>query len=220
MKPPDTAEPPRRPPIRIVIADDHLVFRVGIRSLLGADPDFTVVGEAATSERAIEAYREFSPDVLLLDLRLPKDGGIHVVRSVRAFDPRAKILILTSYEIEEEIFRVLQAGARGYAVKDIDRASLSEALHRVHSGQSWLVPAIAHRLMERSQRPQLTEREVEVLRLIGRGLTNREAANVLNIAESTVKNHLNNLMSKLDVSDRTEAVSYAIARGIITIDEL
>lgn len=216
----DTSKTQQQKPIRVVIADDHLVFRVGIRSLLGADPHFTVVGEAATSDRAIEAYRELVPDVLLLDLRLPKDGGIQVVRAVRAFDPKAKILILTSYEIEEEIFRVLQAGARGYALKDIDRESLSEALHRVHAGQSWLVPAVAHRMMERSQRPQLTEREVEVLRLIGRGLTNREAAGVLQIAESTVKNHLNNLMAKLDVSDRTEAVSYAITRGIITVEEL
>ena len=220
MRPTDTAPQHHKAPIRVVIADDHLVFRVGIRSLLGADPEFTVVGEAATSDRAIEAYRELVPDVLLLDLRLPKDGGIHVVRSVRAFDPKAKILILTSYEVEEEIFRVLQAGARGYALKDIDREKLSEALHRVHAGHSWLVPAVAHRMMERAQRPQLTEREVEVLRLIGRGLTNREAAGVLNIAESTVKNHINNLMAKLDVSDRTEAVSYAITRGIITVEEL
>ncbi len=209
-----------REPVRVVIADDHLVFRVGIRSLLSADPEFTVVGEAATSDRAIAAYRELAPDVLLLDLRLPKDGGIHVVRAVRAFDPGANILILTSYEVEEEIFRVLQAGARGYALKDIDRDGLAEALNRVHAGQSWLVPAVANRLAERAQRPRLTEREVQVLRLIGRGLTNREAAQVLRIAESTVKNHLNNLMAKLDVSDRTEALSYAITRGILAVEEL
>ena len=220
MKQIETLESPNPAPIRIVIADDHLVFRVGIRSLLSAEAAFSLVGEAATSERAIEVYRELKPDVLLLDLRLPKDGGIHVVREVRSFDSRAKILILTSYEVEEEIFRVLQAGARGYALKDIDRDSLIQALQRVYAGQSWLVPSIAHRLMERSQRPQLTEREIEVLRLIGRGLTNRETAGVLQIAESTVKNHLNNLMTKLDVSDRTEAVSYAIGRGIISLDEL
>ena len=217
---PENADKQPVAPIRLVIADDHLVFRVGIRSLLGADPDFVVVGEAATSDRAIEAYRDLSPDILLLDLRLPKEGGLHVIQTVRAFDPKAKILILTSYEVEEEIFRVLQAGARGYALKDIDRKTLAEALHRVNEGHSWLVPAIAHRLMERSQRPQLTQREIEVLRLIGRGLTNREVANVLSIAESTVKNHINNLMAKLDVSDRTEALAYAITRGIITVEEL
>ncbi len=207
-------------PIRIAIADDHLVFRLGIRSLLQSEPGFTVVGEAATSDRAIELYRELAPDVLLLDLRLPKDGGIRVVEAVRAFAPEARILILTSYEVEEEIFRVLEAGARGYALKDIDREKLAEALRRVHTGHLWLVPAVAHRLRERAQRPQLTEREVEVLRLIGRGLTNREVAGVLQIAQSTVKNHLNNLMTKLDVSDRTEAVAYSISRGIITIEEL
>ena len=207
-------------PIRVAIADDHLVFRLGIRSLLYAEPGVTVVGEAATSDRAIELYREVRPDVLLLDLRLPGDGGIHVVECVRSFAPAARILILTSYEVEEEIFRVLRAGARGYALKDIDRDKLLEALHSVHEGKSWLVPSIAARMRERAQRPQLTEREVDVIRLIGRGLTNREVASVLRIAESTVKNHMNNLMAKLDVSDRTEAVSYAIGRGILAIDEL
>ena len=207
-------------PIRVAIADDHLVFRLGIRSLLYAEPGVTVVGEAATSDRAIELYREVRPDVLLLDLRLPGDGGIHVVERVRSFAPAARILILTSYEVEEEIFRVLRAGARGYALKDIDRDKLLDALHSVHEGKSWLVPSIAARMRERAKRPQLTEREVDVLRLIGRGLTNREVASVLRIAESTVKNHMNNLMAKLDVSDRTEAVSYAIGRGILAIDEL
>ena len=207
-------------PIRVAIADDHLVFRLGIRSLLYAEPSVTVVGEAATSDRAIKLFREVRPDVLLLDLRLPGDGGIHVVERVRAFAPEARILILTSYEVEEEIFRVLHAGARGYALKDIDRDKLLDALRSVHEGKSWLVPSIAARMRERAQRPQLTEREVDVLRLIGRGLTNREAASVLRIAESTVKNHMNNLMAKLDVSDRTEAVSYAIARGILAMDEL
>ena len=207
-------------PIHVAIADDHLVFRLGIRSLLYAEPGVTVVGEAATSDRAIELYREVRPDVLLLDLRLPGDGGIHVVERVRSFAPEARILILTSYEVEEEIFRVLRAGARGYALKDIDRDKLLDALHSVHEGKSWLVPSIAARMRERAQRPELTEREVDVLRLIGRGLTNREVASVLLIAESTVKNHMNNLMAKLDVSDRTEAVSYAIGRGILAIDEL
>lgn len=207
-------------PIRVAIADDHLVFRLGIRSLLSAESGVVVVGEAATSDRAIELYREMLPDVLLLDLRLPRGGGIEVVERVRAFAPEARILILTSYEVEEEIFRVLRAGARGYALKDIDRDKLLEALRSVHEGKSWLVPSIAARMRERAQRPQLTEREADVLRLIGRGLTNREVASVLHIAESTVKNHMNNLMAKLDVSDRTEAVSYAIARGIIAMDEL
>ena len=207
-------------PIRIVIADDHLVFRIGIRSLLAADPAFAVVGEAPTSDRAIEAYRSLHPDVLLLDLRLPREGGLHVINEVRSFDPKAKILVLTSYEVEEEIFRVLKAGARGYALKDIDRKTLSEALRSVHTGRAWLEPSIAHRLLERAQRPQLTQREIEVLRLIGRGLTNREVASVLKIAENTVKNHINNLMGKLDVSDRTEALASAITRGIIAVEEL
>ncbi|MBW4026695.1 response regulator [Acidipila rosea] len=208
------------PPIRILIADDHLVFRLGIRSLLQAEPGIDVVGEAATGERAIELYRQLSPDVLLLDLRMPQGGGIHVVQQVKKFAPEAKILVLTSYEVEEEIYQILQAGARGYALKDIDRTQLVEALRRIHAGEKWIVPTIANRIAERAQRPPLTAREIEVLRLLVRGLTNREIAGVLQIADSTIKNHVNNIISKLDVSDRTEAVAYSLSRGIIAMDDL
>lgn len=207
-------------PTRILLADDHLVFRLGIRSLLQSEPDMDVVGEASTGERAVEMFQRLRPDVLLLDLRMPQGGGIEVVRQILLFAPEANILILTSYEVEEEIFQVLQAGARGYALKDIDRDQLLEALRQVSAGHRWIVPTVASRITERALRPQLTSRELEVLRLVVRGLTNREIAHVLGVAESTIKNHINNLMAKLEVSDRTEAVTYSLARGIIRIDEL
>lgn len=207
-------------PIRIIIADDHLVFRMGLRSLFQAEPGIEVIGEAATGDRAIELFRELRPDVLLLDLRMPQNGGVHVVQQICSFAPDAKILILTSYDVEEEVFQVIQAGARGYALKDIDRTTLLDAVRRVQAGERWILPQIANRLTERAFRPQLTNREIEVLQLVVRGLTNKEVGQVLHVAESTVKNHLNSVMTKLNVSDRTEAVSYALSKGIVRVEDI
>jgi two-component system NarL family response regulator len=206
--------------IRILVADDHLVYRIGIRNLLGSEPGFEVVGEASDGMQAIEQYRALRPDVLLLDLRMPHKNGIEVVRTVRAEFPSARVLVVTSYQTEEEVFQVLQAGALGYVLKDVGRETLIDAIRAVHSGTRWIPPAIQRQFTDRVLRQQLTAREVEVLRLLARGLTNREIAGVYNISANTVKNHLNNLMAKLDVADRTEAVSFCLARGIVRPEDM
>jgi two-component system NarL family response regulator len=206
--------------IRVLIADDHLVYRIGIRNLIGSEPGFEVIGEAADGNQAIELYRSLKPNVLLLDLRMPQKNGIEVVRAVREEFGDAHILIVTSYQTEEEIFQVLRAGALGYVIKDVGREMLVQAIRAVHCGNRWLAPSIRKQFDDRALRQQLTTREVEVLKLLARGLTNREIANVYGISASTVKNHLNNVMAKLEVSDRTEAVSFCLSRGIVNLDDM
>ncbi len=206
--------------IRVLIADDHLVYRIGIRNLIGSEPGFEVIGEAADGNQALELYRKLKPDVLLLDLRMPHKSGIEVVRTVREEFRDAHILIVTSYQTEEEIFQVLQAGALGYVIKDVGREMLVQAIRAVHAGNRWLAPAIRKQFDDRALRQQLTMREVEVLKLLARGLTNREIANVYGISASTVKNHLNSVMAKLEVADRTEAVTFCLSRGIVNLDDM
>ena len=207
-------------PIRVVLADDHLVYRIGMRNLLGTEPGFDVVGEAADGLQAVEMYRSLRPDVLLLDLRMPHKNGIEVVRIIRQEDAGAHILIVTSYQTEEEVFQVLQAGALGYVLKDVGREGLVEAIRAVRAGTRWVPPAIQQHFANRTLRQELTAREVDVLRLLARGLTNREIASVCQISANTVKNHLNSLMAKLEVSDRTEAVSFCLARGIVRPEDV
>lgn len=205
--------------IRILVADDHLVYRIGIRNLLGSEPGFEVIGEAADGNQAIELFRTLKPDVLLVDLRMPHKSGIEVVVTLRK-ESTARILVVTSYQTEEEIFQVLHAGALGYVLKDVGRETLIEAIRAVYVGKPWIPPAIQRQFSDRVLRQQLTAREMEVLRLLARGLTNREIAGVYNISANTVKNHLNNLMAKLDVTDRTEAVSFCLARGIVRPEDV
>jgi DNA-binding NarL/FixJ family response regulator len=221
-KPPirQPAKPASGSTLRILVADDHLVYRMGIRSLVGNEPGMKVVGEAIDGVSAIELYRKLQPDVMLLDLRMPNKGGIDVVQQVRAEFPDARILIVTSYQTEEEIYQVLRAGALGYLIKDMGREVLIEAIRSVQAGVRWLSPTIQRQYAERSLREALTSREVEVMRLLAKGLTNREIASVLKISESTVKNHVNSLLAKLDVTDRTEAVTLCLARGIVTLEDI
>lgn len=206
--------------VRVLVADDHLVYRIGIRNLLGSEPGFEVVGEAADGNQAIQLFSSLMPDVLLLDLRMPHKSGIEVVRAIRRDFKDAKILVVTSYQTEEEIFQVLQAGALGYVLKDVGREMLVQAIRAVNAGTRWLAPAIRKQFDDRAVRQQLTAREVEVLKLLARGLTNREIANVYSISASTVKNHLNSVMAKLEVADRTEAVTFCLSRGILNPDDM
>lgn len=206
--------------IRILVADDHLVYRIGIRNLLASEPGFEVVGEAPDGVQALEMYHSLKPDVMLLDLRMPKKNGIEVVQAIRREDKSARILVVTSYQTEEEVFQVLQAGALGYVLKDVGRDTLIEAVRSVDTGTRWILPAIARQFNDRAVRQELTARELEVLKLLARGLTNREIANVYSISANTVKNHLNSLMAKLEVADRTEAVSFCLARGIVRPEDM
>lgn len=206
--------------IRILVADDHLVYRIGIRNLLGTESGIQVVGEASDGLQAIELYRRLKPDVLLLDLRMPQRSGIEVVIAIRKEFSDARILIVTSYQTEEEIFQVLQAGALGYILKDMGREMLMEAVRSVNAGMRWVSPTVQDQFTDRVLRQPLTAREMEVLRLLARGLTNREIANVYSISASTVKNHVNSLLSKLEVADRTEAVSFCLARGIVMPEDM
>ena len=205
---------------RILVADDHLVYRIGIRNLLELEAGFEVVGEATDGAQAIAHYRKLRPDVLLLDLRMPQKGGIEVVRTIRNEFPGARILIVTSYQTEEEVFQVLQAGAQGYILKDTGREMLIRAVRAVVSGKRWIAPHIQRQLSDRVLRQPLTTREMEVLLLLARGLTNREIATVYGISPSTVKNQVSSLLAKLEVSDRTEAVSFCLARGIVQTEDL
>jgi DNA-binding NarL/FixJ family response regulator len=206
--------------LRILVADDHLVYRIGIRSLLETEMGFQVVGEAANSTDTVELYRKLRPDVLLLDLRMPHSGGIEAVRAIRAEFPEARILVVTSYQTEEEVLQVLKAGALGYILKDLDGSLLMQAIQAVCAGKRWVSPGLERQLAEGPGHQPLTARELEVVRLLVRGLTNREIARVFRISESTVKNHVNHLLAKLEVADRTEAVSFCLARGIVRVEDL
>jgi len=205
--------------IRILIADDHLVFRMGLKSLLGGEPDMQVVGEAATGQQTVERCRSLRPDVVVLDLRMPEGGGIGALRSISKEFPQSRVLVFSSYASEEEVYQALDAGALGYMLKDVGRDALTRAIRRVHSGKRCVPEWVEGILRERAGRPDLTTRELQVLNLLISGLTNREIAQVLGNSENTVRNHTISIFSKLDVSDRAEAVSAALQRGIVIRSE-
>ena len=203
--------------INVLVADDHLVFRTGLKTILSAEEDMKIVGEANDGSSTVAAYRRFRPDITLLDLRMPGGGGMFAIQQIRTIDPRARILILSSYASEEEVYSAMRAGACGYVLKDVDREEMTAALRKTHAGQNYLPGKLAELIAERAPRPELTPREHEVLELIARGLINREIARILGISESTIRNHTIHLFAKLDVSDRTEAATFAIQRGIISL---
>lgn len=201
--------------IRILVADDHLVARVGVTTIVNLQPDMTVVAEAGTGQQAIEMFRKHLPDVTLLDLRMPGMSGIEAATVIRAEYPNARMVALTTYGGDEDIRRALSAGVQAYLTKDVLHDELIKAIHAVHAGQTYLPAAVAAALAAQMPRPDLSAREVQVLELIVRGLANKQIAYSLSIAEHTVKNHVKNILSKLGVQDRTQAATAAIQRGII-----
>jgi DNA-binding NarL/FixJ family response regulator len=205
-------------PIRVLIVDDHLVVRMGLRSMIDSQPDMEVVAEAANGNEAVQAYREHRPDVVLLDLRMPQLNGVEATIAIRNEFPKALIIVLTTYDGDENIYRALQAGAHAYLLKDIPRDQFLQAIRAVHRGQYCIPPAIAARLAQRMPQEELSARELGVLKLIVEGMSNKEIASTLAITESTVKNHVNSLLSKLKVKDRTQAATTALRRGIVTLD--
>ena len=205
-------------PIRLLIVDDHLVVRIGLRSMIDSQPDMEVVAEAANGIEAIQLYREHQPDLVLLDLRMPQLNGVEATVAIREQFPEALIIVLTTYDGDENIYRALQAGARAYLLKDIPRDEFLQAVRSVRSGQYCIPPAIGARLAKRMPQEELSTRELEVLKRIVEGMSNKEIGSKLAITESTVKNHVNSILSKLKVKDRTQAATTALRRGIVTLD--
>ncbi len=204
--------------IRILIVEDHAIVRQGMFALLSTIEDLEVVAQAPDGEQAVTLFSRHQPDVTLMDLRLPGIGGVEAISRIRGRYPEARIIVLTTFDGDEDIYRALQAGARGYLLKGMDLDELVEAIRAVHRGKSRIPPAVAERLAERLAGPSLTERETGVLRLIVAGNSNKEIAAALFISEATVKTHINNLLGKLGVSDRTQAATTALQRGIVHLD--
>lgn len=207
-----------RPPIRILIADDHFVVRMGLLALINTQPDMIVVAEASTGKEAVELFRQHRPDIALMDLRMPEVNGIEAIALIRREFPDARLIVLSSYDGDEDIYRALQAGARAYLLKSMLRENVLETIRAVHAGLRRIPEEIATRLAERMNRDQLTAREMEVLRLIVDGKSNKEIAAALHVSEGTVKIHVNNILSKLGVSDRTQAAIFALQHGLIHLD--
>lgn len=206
------------PPIRVLVADDHFVVRMGLRSLIEAQADMAVVAEAANGREAVALYAAHQPDLALLDLRMPVLSGVEATIAIRAQFPEARIIVLTTYDGDENIYRALQAGARSYLLKDVAQAEFLEVLRAVHRGEYRLPPAVAAQLAQRMPQAELSPREREVLRLIVRGLSNKEIGATLDVTESTIKNHVNSIFIKLQVQDRTQAAMAALRRGIVSLD--
>jgi two-component system NarL family response regulator len=204
--------------LRILVVDDHPVVREGLRALLERQPDLTVVAEAADGEEAVAEFRRHRPDVTLMDLRLRGLGGVEAVKRICAEFPASRVLVLTTYDGDEEIYQALRAGARGYVLKGAPAEELLSAIRAVHGGAHPISPEAAARLAERMLDTDLTPREVDVLRLVARGRSNKEIGAALAVTESTVKAYLHQIFGKMGVTDRTEAATQAIKRGIVRLD--
>ncbi|HKE25077.1 MAG TPA: response regulator transcription factor [Bryobacteraceae bacterium] len=201
--------------IRILVAEDHLVARVGVTTIVNMQPDMTIVAEASNGQQAVELYRQHVPDVALLDMRMPILDGVAAAKAIRGEFPGARMIALTTYGGDEDIRRALAAGVQAYLTKDVLHDELLKAIRAVHGGQTYLPAAVAAALAAQMPRPDLSTREVQVLELIVQGQANKQIAYSLGIAEHTVKNHVKNILSKLGVQDRTQAATAAIQRGII-----
>jgi DNA-binding NarL/FixJ family response regulator len=204
--------------IRILIVDDHHIVRQGLAALLRTVPGFAVAAEASDGEQAVELYRKHRPDVTLMDLRLPKLNGVAAIERIRAEFPQARVIVLTTFDGDEDIYRAMQAGAKGYLLKGMDLAELTEAIRIVHAGKSRIPSRVAEKLAERMGGSSLTARELEVLHLIVAGKSNKDIGAALFISEATVKTHVNSLLGKLGVEDRTQAATTALQRGIVHLD--
>jgi DNA-binding NarL/FixJ family response regulator len=207
--------------IRLLITDDHPVVRAGLEGMLSRQPDMEVVGEAGDGAEAIELAESLQPDVVLMDLRMPEMDGVAATQEIKAQRPEINILVLTTYDSDADILRAVEAGATSYLLKDAPREELYEAVRAASQGKVLFAPAVADKLMRRIREPRrdtLSHREIEVLGFVGRGLSNREIARSLHVSEATIKTHLIHTFRKLDVEDRTSAVTVALERGILRLD--
>ena len=204
--------------IRVLVADDHPVVRAGLGAVIAEQDDLELVAEAENGANAVDLFREHRPDVTLMDLRMPVMDGVEAIRAITTEFPDARILALTTYEGDADIRRALEAGASGYLLKDMLLTEVLTAVRAVWRGEQVIPIAVAARLAEFPERSDLTEREAEVLQLVARGLSNKEVARAIGRTDETVKIHLKNAFAKLDVADRTEAVTVALTRGLIHLD--
>ena len=202
----------------VLVVDDHALLRTGVANIINQEADLRVVAEAANGREAVDAFERYRPDVTLLDLRMPEMEGVEVVRQIRLRDPHARVIVLTTYDTDDDIQRALKAGAKAYILKDISADALVACIHDVLAGKTYLAPAAAAKLAEGVARVQLTPRELTTLRLMADGQANKEIANTLGISERTVKTHLGHLFEKLGVTSRTEAIRVASRRGLVRLD--
>jgi len=207
----------KRRKIRILVADDHFVVRMGLIALVNTEPDMEVVGEAADGTEAVALFDQVDPDLVLMDLRMPVKDGIRATSEIRSKHPEARVLMLTTFDGDTDIHRAVQAGAQGYVLKNSTGDKLIPALRAVAAGQRWMPKEIANRLAARNMFEDLTPRELQVLEQMAKGLANKEIGEELKITEHTVKDHLKSILGKLRVADRTEAVTVALQRGIIQL---
>jgi two-component system NarL family response regulator len=203
--------------IRVLIVDDHSLVAEGLANIINYDPEMTVVAQAGNGQQAIELYREHQPDITLMDLRMPGMGGVEAIIAICTEFKSARIIVLTTYDGDEDIYRGLQAGAQGYLLKDAKPNELLNVIRVVHSGQQYVSPAVGRKLVERMNNPVLSERELDVLRLMAQGLSNQDIGSALTIGESTVKSHVTRILNKLGVSDRTQAILVAVKRGLVSL---
>jgi two-component system NarL family response regulator len=203
--------------IRILVVDDHFVVRMGLSGSINMEEDMIVVAEASNGQQAIQLYRQQAPDIVLMDLRLPAMDGTVTAMTICKEYTEARIIMLSTYDGDEEIYRSFQAGAQSYLLKSASREELLAAIRAVHSGQRYIPPAVAARLVERMPFNELSSREMEVLRLIVKGMSNKEIAAALSITEVTIKLHVGHILSKLKVNNRTQAAASALQRGIIRL---
>ncbi|GAX45981.1 two-component response regulator NarL subfamily protein [Tolypothrix sp. NIES-4075] len=203
--------------IRVLVVDDHPVVRQGLIGMLEKAPDIVIVGQGRNGHEAIAVFQQQQPDVTLMDLRMPDMGGVQAITLICNEFPNARIIVLTTYDTDEEIYQGLRSGAKGYLLKDSEPEELLTAIRTVTRGQRYIPPNVAAKLVQRMTAPELSDRELEVLQLVGQGMNNQEISTTLNISESTVKTHINRILSKLDVKDRTQAAIIALKRGIASL---
>jgi len=206
-------------PVKVLIADDHPALREGLSALIGRRSDMTIVGEASNGKEAIEMFARQKPDVVLMDIQMPVIDGVEAIRTIRTEHPDARIIVLSTYFGDEDIYRALRAGASGYMLKDSTRDEILEAIRKVYRGGSLISGAAAAKLAGRLNRAELTSRELEVLGEMAKGKSNQEIGDALYVTQGTVKAHMNSILTKLDACDRTQALLIALRRGIIHIDK-
>ena len=216
-KTPKVKDTPKKPRIGILIADDHSVLRQGLVSLIGFEADMIVVGEASNGREAVDLWREQRPDVILLDLRMPELDGVGVIRQIRAEDENTRIIVLTTFDGDEDIYRAIQAGAKGYLLKDVPREALIDSIRRVYAGETCLPVHLANKLAERIRGGSVSEREIDVLKLMAQGKSNKEIGSVLFVSAGTIKSHVKSIFAKLNVNSRAEAVANAAHRALIQL---